>query len=75
MCISILYSALLLFSFFCSTACSDWDKREGTLNLVLEFGETDLAAFLRSRGPNNPLKDDPALLLYLWKQMLSIVKV
>ncbi|CAI8048691.1 Serine/threonine-protein kinase mph1 [Geodia barretti] len=46
-----------------------WDKEEGVLSLLLEYGETDLAAIIRDIGPSLPTAS------YFWGHMLRILKI
>ena len=51
------------------TLCSSWDKEEGVLSLLLEYGETDLATIISNSGPSLPTA------LYFWNEMLRIMNV
>ena len=66
---------VLVFTFGVLIIYSSWDKSEGILRLLLEYGEMDLSEIIRTRGTSRPLKQEPLLLLYLWQQMLRSVKV
>lgn len=50
-------------------ACSEYDRANQFLRVVLEAGETDLSSFLRARGAGLP----PALVLHYWEEMLHAV--
>ncbi|XP_013167286.1 PREDICTED: dual specificity protein kinase Ttk-like [Papilio xuthus] len=47
----------------------EYDRSNQVLRMILEAGETDLAALLRDRGAALP----PALLLHYWEEMLHAV--
>ncbi|XP_045541731.1 dual specificity protein kinase Ttk-like [Papilio machaon] len=47
----------------------EYDRSNQVLRMILEAGETDLAALLRDRGAALP----PALLLHYWEEMLNAV--
>lgn len=49
--------------------CSEYDRTNQFLRMVLEVGETDLSSFLKARGAGLP----PALVLHYWEEMLHAV--
>ena len=59
---------------FCSTPhslCSDYNKQEGVLYLLLEYAEMDLNAVIKNWNRANHMLN----VLYFWNQMLLAVKV
>ena len=52
---------------------STWDKQEGVLYLLLEYGEMDLMTVIRRQRQTMTLFMNAVR--YFWSQMLQIVKV
>ena len=50
-----------------------WNKEEGTLSLLLEYAESDLAAVIKKQC--GALCKNPFAYLYYWHEMLQVVKV